>query len=146
MDNEITSLEIPNSVETIERIAFRNNHLTSVVIPDSVKFIGERGFDGNRLRVIWTDLGNGAALAELLSVVLTHGNNVNTALGEQDAETIFLIEIGGITNTAEILFNSDAEFSANIATVLEANETGKIFRWDNTAENPVWEEVENIDG
>ena len=47
--NQLTSVEIPNSVETIEFRAFEENKLTSVTIPSSVTSIKPRAFWGNLL-------------------------------------------------------------------------------------------------
>lgn len=42
----LTSITLPNSVETIESIAFQNSGLTSIILPNSVKEIKEYAFDG----------------------------------------------------------------------------------------------------
>ena len=47
--NDLTSVEIPNSVTSIGEKAFYWNDLTSVVIPNSVTSIGYSAFSGNQL-------------------------------------------------------------------------------------------------
>jgi hypothetical protein len=47
--NALTSVIIPDTVQTIATAAFQNNALTSVIIPDSVTSIGQGAFDGNAL-------------------------------------------------------------------------------------------------
>ena len=49
VNNQLTSVEIPSSVTSIEGSAFANNQLTSVVIPDSVTSIGNGAFYHNQL-------------------------------------------------------------------------------------------------
>ena len=134
MDNHITSLFIPSSVEIIERIAFRNNHLTSIVIPDSVQEIGERTLDGNRLKVIWTDIGNGAALAEMLDTYV---------MGAQTTNAVLLIEVAEI-ESPDILFDYHWEFYESIKNILDKLTIGQLFRWDNSAAEPAWLEIEDI--
>lgn len=48
-DTYLTSVTIPNSVNSIVDGAFANNQLTSVIIPNSVTTIGEFTFRGNQL-------------------------------------------------------------------------------------------------
>lgn len=48
-ENQLTSVNIPNSVTSIEYSAFRNNQLTSVTVPDSVTSIGDHAFERNQL-------------------------------------------------------------------------------------------------
>ena len=47
--NQLTSVSIPGSVNTIDEYAFSNNQLTNVNIPDSVNFIGNAAFAHNQL-------------------------------------------------------------------------------------------------
>jgi len=49
MENQITSVTIGNRVTTIGQVAFAGNQLTSVTIPNSVTTIGEQAFGSNRL-------------------------------------------------------------------------------------------------
>ena len=51
-NNELTSVNIPNSVTTLGKHAFSRNRLTSVVIPNSVKTIGDGAFFNNKLKSI----------------------------------------------------------------------------------------------
>ena len=46
-NNSIISLNIPNSVTTIEGDAFSNNNLTSVIIGSGITSIGKDAFTGN---------------------------------------------------------------------------------------------------
>ncbi|MEP3237089.1 MAG: leucine-rich repeat domain-containing protein, partial [Flavobacteriaceae bacterium] len=48
-DNQLTSVEIPESVTDIKYGAFRGNQLTSVTIHDTVTSIGTYAFAGNQL-------------------------------------------------------------------------------------------------
>ena len=48
-NNQLTSVEIPNSVTTIGDYAFHSNQLTSVTIPNSVTTIGDSAFRSNKL-------------------------------------------------------------------------------------------------
>ncbi|RDY58471.1 leucine-rich repeat domain-containing protein [Flagellimonas nanhaiensis] len=50
--NQLTSIEIPNSVTHIGSGAFDGNQLTSIEIPNSVTHIGDWAFDGNQLTSI----------------------------------------------------------------------------------------------
>ena len=49
VNNNITQVEIPNSVTEIGEDAFKNNQLTSVIIPNSVTKIGDGAFWNNKL-------------------------------------------------------------------------------------------------
>ncbi|GHV31445.1 hypothetical protein AGMMS4952_20230 [Spirochaetia bacterium] len=49
MDNQLTSVTIPNSVTSIHTNAFMDNQLTSVTIPNSVTSIYGGAFSGNQL-------------------------------------------------------------------------------------------------
>jgi hypothetical protein len=49
MDCQLTSITIPNSVNSIKWAAFRNNLLTSVTIPSSVTAIEESAFQNNQI-------------------------------------------------------------------------------------------------
>lgn len=51
-NNKLTSIIIPNSVTTIGEGAFINNNLDSIIIPSSVTYIGEGAFENNRLTSI----------------------------------------------------------------------------------------------
>ena len=64
-NQNLISVELPNSVTTIGNGAFGGNNLTSVTIPDSVTTIGNNAFDGNQLSSVTignsvTDIGMGA--------------------------------------------------------------------------------------
>ena len=48
----VTRVELPSSVTSIGRSAFKNNELTTATIPDSVTSLGEDVFYGNRLTSI----------------------------------------------------------------------------------------------
>ena len=53
--NQLTSVEIPDSVTTIGSNAFESNQLTSVVIPNSVITIGDNAFYDNQLTSVTID-------------------------------------------------------------------------------------------
>ena len=57
LDNQLTSVVIPDSVTTIGHRAFEGNQLTSVVIPDSVIAISWSAFEDNQLTEV-NFLGN----------------------------------------------------------------------------------------
>ena len=84
-DDQLTSVEIPNSVTTIENSAFRENQLTSVSIPNSVTTIGSAAFFVNQLTSIEipdsvTTIENQAFdVNQLTSVII--GNSI-TSIGE----------------------------------------------------------------
>ena len=52
--NELTSVTMPNSVESIGWQAFRSNQLTNITIPNSVTSIGRDAFRSNRLTSVTT--------------------------------------------------------------------------------------------
>lgn len=52
LDNQLTSITIPNSVTRIDSAAFLNNQLTSIIIPNGVTSIGDSAFYGNQLTSI----------------------------------------------------------------------------------------------
>ena len=45
----LTSIIIPEGVQTIGNYAFANNKLTIIIIPSSVKYIGDYAFSNNPL-------------------------------------------------------------------------------------------------
>jgi hypothetical protein len=51
-NQNLTSVNIPNTVITIGNRAFKNNKLKSVTIPDNVTTIGTAAFQGNKLESI----------------------------------------------------------------------------------------------
>lgn len=51
-DCGLTSLNIPRSVKTIERMAFEKNKLTTLTIPSSVTSVGEDAFFGNPFKMV----------------------------------------------------------------------------------------------
>lgn len=50
--NQLTSIDIPGTVTSIERNAFSGNKLTNIVAPDSAKSIGENAFANNPLQTV----------------------------------------------------------------------------------------------
>ena len=65
LNNQLTSVIIPNSVTSIGNAAFLNNQLTSVIIPNSVTSIGYDAFSNNQLTSVIipnsvTSIGNAA--------------------------------------------------------------------------------------
>jgi len=46
---KLTSVNIPESITSIGKLAFANNRLSEITIPDSVNFIGEFAFSNNPL-------------------------------------------------------------------------------------------------
>ncbi len=56
-DNSLTSIEIPDSITTIENSAFRNNSLTSIQIPSSVASISAGAFRNNNLTTVFIEEG-----------------------------------------------------------------------------------------
>lgn len=59
-NNQLTSVNFPNSVTHIGNVAFRDNQLTSVNIPDSVTSISTYAFSGNPL--VTASIKTGTAL------------------------------------------------------------------------------------
>jgi len=55
--NQLTNINIPNSIIVIAEFAFNGNQLTSIGIPNSVVFIGDFAFDGNQLSSIYIPNG-----------------------------------------------------------------------------------------
>lgn len=51
-DNNLTELNLPDTVERIDLWAFRNNELTEIKLPASLEIIELRAFDGNDLTKI----------------------------------------------------------------------------------------------
>ncbi|MBU2929107.1 leucine-rich repeat domain-containing protein [Winogradskyella psychrotolerans] len=70
-NQQITSVSLPNTIETIEEGAFANNSLTTVSIPDSVTLIEKNAFSTNQLTTL--DLGEGV-------VTLNSGAFINNQL------------------------------------------------------------------
>lgn len=63
-NNSISNVSIPNTVTSIEKLAFSNCSLTSVVLPNGLTTIGEYAFQDNQLQSITipssvTSIGNG---------------------------------------------------------------------------------------
>ncbi len=51
-DNLLTSVSIPNSVIDISHFAFENNNLTNVILPNSLQLLGSCSFKNNKLTSI----------------------------------------------------------------------------------------------
>jgi len=86
LDNQLTSVTIPNSVISIGNGAFRGNRLTSVTIPNSVISIGNEAFKRNKLTSVTipdsvTSIGKYAFSENNLTSVII-GKGV-TSIGEQ---------------------------------------------------------------
>jgi len=74
INNQLTSITIPNSVVSIGSGAFRDNQLTSITIPNSVVSIGDEAFIGNDLTSVnlpnnLTYIGNYAFIGNLLTSI-----------------------------------------------------------------------------
>ena len=74
LNNQLTTVNIPNSVTSIGKWAFRNNQLTTVNIPNSVTSIGDSAFWNNQLTTVnipnsVTSIGDGAFRNNQLTTV-----------------------------------------------------------------------------
>ena len=117
--NQLTSVEIPNSVTTIGEFAFYNNQLTSVTIGNSVTTIGDYAFASNQLTSVEipnsvTTIGEGTfSFNHITSVVLP---NSVTTIG-MDAFSFNKLTSIEIPNSVTTI--GDSAFSANKLTSVE---------------------------
>ena len=94
--NQLASVTIPNSVQSIGEFAFYNNQLTNVVIPNSVTSIGAGAFYGNQLTNVTipnsvTSIGAGAFYGNQLTNV-TIPNSV-ISIGDNAFQSNHLKEV-----------------------------------------------------
>jgi len=110
MNNNLTSITIPESIDIIWNHAFENNNLTSINIPDSVTIIGERTFAGNNLtsviipdnvKNIWNGafINNNITSVTILGTDLTPHNRAFHGAGS-DLSIVYNREPGTFTRVS----------------------------------------------
>ena len=109
--NKITSIIIPNNVETIGEFTFYKNQLTSATIGSSVQSIGNYAFSGNKLTTI------------------TIPNSVKTIGRDAFAfNSLTKATIGtGVTRISQGAFACYANSNPGLSRIV--NKTGRAFNW-----------------
>jgi len=133
LHENLTSVTIPNSIETIEMFAFLRTGLTSVVIPNSVTSIGLNAFsrNGNLTSVTIgdgvTSIGWGAFSDNENLTSVTIGNSVETIAGLAFAGT-GLTSIIIPDNVASIGLGAFSD-NENLTSVTIGNSVETIANW-----------------
>ena len=107
LNEQLTSVSIPNSVTSIGNGAFSYNLLTSVSIPDSVTSVGNTAFFSNQLSSITipssvTSIGSSAFLNNPLTCIISEGTtpaSVVTPTGSNTTTDSFTTSRGNIDLT-----------------------------------------------
>ncbi|QMV44080.1 leucine-rich repeat domain-containing protein [Cohnella cholangitidis] len=115
---KITSVAIPDSVANIQIYAFRNNNLSSVDLPESLTTIGASAFEGNLLTsVVFPDsmisIGSYAFYRNKLTSIKLNENLKTISGGAFDTNQIAKLVIpAGVTSVADYAF-----FRSNLTSV-----------------------------
>ena len=135
--NQLTSVEIPNSVTAIGNAAFNGNQLTSIEIPNSVTLIGDSAFYKNQLTSVEipnsvTTIGF-AAFSENQLTSVDIPNSV-TAIGERafSVNQLTSVSIGNSVTTI-----GDFAFTNNQLTSVDIPNSVTTIGWSAFSNNPL---------
>lgn len=138
----ITSVSLPNTIESIESGAFNDTNITSITIPDSVTSIGSASFAGNK-QLTQVVIGSGltsipaSAFAESPITNLTLGKNV-ASIGANAFRNNHITNLNvpdsvtSIKNGAFVTQNQ-AVMQVSIGKNLTVTDPSTIFGYTNTA-------------
>ncbi len=110
--NQLTSIKIPDSVNTIGGSAFEGNQLTSVIIPNSVTSIGQSTFYNNKLYTIKLP-----SVIRISDGAFSGNNNLNTIIypGTEFMAWEYILTNQG--DGMDVQCNLDAGYSHGICNI-----------------------------
>ena len=123
-NNNISQIELPDSLTTIGASSFKDNKLLNIELPNSIINIGERAFEGNSLKKLAIPnsvktIGFRAFLGNDLNWVLINSNSNLTSIESLAFSSSSETTYGGI------VYNNNQ----NLKTIY--NNSGKAFDWNS---------------